>query len=212
MQLGTKERTTRLECSEVKTSSRVPRGRARVSRLGARGKSEDREPLPLPLGVASDSEATVVAEVGPGCRQSRWETPPPSYEFPKAVKLENRPQQFVDEWAAECSLRWFRAFQPNRGSALHSCCLHCWTRPLQPQRSFGDGEAFGRVTNKGLAMSFFFLRRAFLCPSTSYFIGHCVVCFFGHLHLRGAHTSADLTLQRPARFSSSIDVFKEWCE
>ena len=52
--------------------------------------------LPLPLGVASDSEATVVAEVGPGGRQSRWETPPPSYEFPKAVKLENRPQQFVD--------------------------------------------------------------------------------------------------------------------
>ena len=39
-------------------------------------------PLPLPLGVASDSEASV------GCRQSRWDTPPPSYEFPKAVKLE----------------------------------------------------------------------------------------------------------------------------
>ena len=33
-------------------------------------------PLPLPLGVASDYEATVVAEGGPGCRQSRWETPP----------------------------------------------------------------------------------------------------------------------------------------
>ena len=74
--------------------------------------------LPMPLGVASDSEASV------GCRQSRWDTPPPSYEFPKAVKLEYRPQQFVDKSAAECSLRWFRAFQPKE--ALN-CILAAFT-------------------------------------------------------------------------------------
>ena len=72
------------------------------------------------LGVASDSEA----EVGPGGRQSRWEIPPPSYQFPKAVKLENRPQQFVDKWAAECSVRWFRAFQPKEGL---NCILAAFT-------------------------------------------------------------------------------------
>ena len=167
-------------------------------------------PLPLPLGVASDSEATGVAEVGPGCRRSRWETQPPSHEFPKAVKLENRPQQFVNKWAAECSLRWFRAFQPKE--AL-SCIIAAFTvgPDLFSLSAVLAMEELSAEHQQELS-DFYKNATAFLCTSTSYFIGHCVVCTFGHLHFRGAHTSADLTLQRPARFSSSIDVFKEWCE
>ena len=167
-------------------------------------------PLPLPLGVASDSEATVVAEVGPGSRQSRWETPPPSYEFPKVVMLENRPQQFVDKWAAECSLRWFRAFPPKE--ALKSILAAFTVRPdLFSLSAVLAMEEHSEEHQQELG-DFYQNATAFLCPSTSYFIGQCVVCTFGHLRFRGAHTSADLTLQRLDRFSSSIHVFKEWCE
>ena len=133
----------------------------------------------LPLGVASDSEATLVAEAGLGCRQSRWETPPPSYEFPKAVKL-------------ECSLRWFRAFQPTVALKCIPAAVDLFSLSAvlaEHQQELSD---------------FYQNATAFLCPSTSYFFGHCVVCTFGHLHFGGAH--------RSARFSSSIDVFKEWCE
>ena len=141
-------------------------------------------PLPLPLGVASDSEAAVVAEVGPGCRRSRWETPPPSHEFPKAVKLENRPQQFVDKWSAECSLRWFRAFQPKE--ALN-CIIAAFTvgPDLFSLSAVLAMEKLSAEHQQELS-DFYQNATAFLCPSTSNFIGYCVVCTFGRLHFRGA--------------------------
>ena len=116
-------------------------------------------PLPLPLGVASDSEATGVAEVGPGCRRSRWETPPPSHEFPKAVKLENRPQQFVDKWAAECSLPWFRAFQPKE--ALNCIIAASLLGPTSSASAqFWRWRRFRQSTNKSLAISTRMRRRS----------------------------------------------------
>ena len=93
---------------------------------------------------------------------------------------------------------------------MHSCCLHCWAGPLQPQRSFGDGGAFGRAPTRALR----FLPECDGVPLPLDFILHRALCrvHFWPPALPRAHTSADLTLQRPARFSSSIDVFKEWCE
>ena len=136
IQLGTKERTTRLECSEVKTSSRVPRGRARVSRLGARGKSE--------IGAsASPWELLRIPKLQSGAASLAGRH--------HLGRMNSRRQRSLRIGHGSLSMSGLpmqsslvSGLPAKRGSALHSCCRHCWTRPLQPQRSFGDGEASGK--------------------------------------------------------------------
>ena len=136
------------------------------------------------LGVASDSEA----EVGPGGRQSRWEIPPPSYDFPKAVKLENRPQQFVDKCAAECSVRWVRAFQPKEGL---NCILAAFTVGpdlFSLSSVFGYGGAFGSAPTRALRI----LPECDGVPLPLDFILHRALCrvhFWPPAIPRGAHVS-----------------------
>ena len=127
------------------------------------------------------------------------------------MKLENRPQQFVDKWAAECSLRWFRAFQPEEALNCIRAAFTVGARPLQPQRSFGDGR---QSTNKSFAISTRMRRRSSAprhhISSGIVSCAHLATCTSEGAHVSGSHSAEALRASHLQSTYSKNGARKTW--